>query len=52
VQELSESGRAIDKKLFEDVGKEFGVGGTVASDLYYDALRAINIDDEDIINRR
>jgi hypothetical protein len=29
------AGEPIDKKLFESVGKEFGVGGTVASELYY-----------------
>ena len=52
VRELSESGRALNKELFDEVGKEFGVGGTVASELYYDAVKALNETDEDIINRR
>jgi hypothetical protein len=29
-------GRSINRELFEDVGKEFGVGGSVARDLYYE----------------
>lgn len=36
------AGEPIDKKLFETVGKEFNVGGTVASELYY------GIDDIDV----
>jgi hypothetical protein len=28
--------KAIDKNLFEQVGKELGISGTVASDIYYD----------------
>ena len=30
------AGEPIDKNLFEAVGKNFGVGGTVASELYYE----------------
>ena len=37
-KELTDKGRKrpIDKSLFEAVGKEFGVGGTVTSELYYE----------------
>jgi hypothetical protein len=35
VEELHAAGKARDKKLFGTVGEEFGVGGTVASELYY-----------------
>jgi hypothetical protein len=38
--------RPIDKGLFEQVGKELGISGTVASDIYYDGrsreLRKMN----------
>jgi hypothetical protein len=33
------AGEPIDKKLFEAVGKEFGVGGTVAAELYYEVKK-------------
>jgi hypothetical protein len=33
--EAREAGTPIDKKLFEQVGKELGISGTVASDIYY-----------------
>jgi hypothetical protein len=36
VQELAESGEAIDKALFEKVGREFEISGTTASAIYYD----------------
>jgi hypothetical protein len=39
VQELHKAGKAIDKSLFDFVGKEFGIGGTTASDLYYKTLK-------------
>lgn len=35
VRKLQETGRAIDPHLFEDVGKEFGVSGSKARDIYY-----------------
>jgi hypothetical protein len=34
--ELHESGETIDKGLFERVGRELKIGGTLASELYYD----------------
>ena len=37
VQQRHEAGESIVKGLFETVGQEFGVSGTVASDIYYDA---------------
>ena len=36
VEERHSAGEPIDKSLFEAVGKDFGVGGTVASELYYE----------------
>jgi hypothetical protein len=35
VTERHEAGEAIDKNLFDSVGKEIGVGSTVAAELYY-----------------
>ena len=35
VQELAESGKKIDKGLFEKIGKEFKISGTTASTIYY-----------------
>ena len=35
VEKLTKEGHRIDKQLFEIVGKEFGVSGTVASEIYY-----------------
>jgi hypothetical protein len=36
-----EAGAAINKELFNEVGAEFGVSGTVASELYYEVLREL-----------
>jgi len=36
VQELKAAGFPIDKLLFETIGKEFGLSGTTASEIYYD----------------
>jgi hypothetical protein len=36
VCERHSAGEAIDKGLFDSVGKEFDVGGTVAAEIYYD----------------
>src|SRR5262249_54099579 len=35
-----QEGRSITGKLFEEVGKEFGVSGSVARDLYYENKRS------------
>jgi hypothetical protein len=35
IQDLHKAGEAIDEKLFEKVGRDFGVGKTVAAELYY-----------------
>jgi hypothetical protein len=35
VEELHATGKARDKKLFDTVGEEFVVGGTVVSEFYY-----------------
>jgi hypothetical protein len=35
VRQLHAKGRAIDKTLFEDVGRKFGISGTTASKIYY-----------------
>jgi hypothetical protein len=37
-----EAGKPIDKKLFEAVGKEFGVSGTIASEIYYEGCGDID----------
>jgi len=36
VVERHRAGEPIDKNLFQAVGEDFGVGGTVASELYYE----------------
>ena len=36
VRKLQEEGRPIGKELFAAVGKDFGVSGTVAEQIYYD----------------
>ena len=35
MQRRHEAGESITKDLFESVGEEFGVSGTVASEIYY-----------------
>jgi hypothetical protein len=35
IQDRRKAGAAINKELFHKVGKEFGVSGTVASEIYY-----------------
>ena len=35
VQERHAAGRSINKELFYEIGREFGVSGTVASEIYY-----------------
>ena len=47
VGDLHKAGAAIDEGLFEKVGKEFGVGKTVASELYYETGRALIADIEE-----
>jgi hypothetical protein len=37
VRELNEAGRGLGKNLFDEVGKEFGINGTLVSELYYEA---------------
>jgi hypothetical protein len=41
VRERHKGGAAIDKGLFEEVGGEFEVGATVASELYYEMCREL-----------
>ena len=41
VEERHKAGEALDKDLFAEVGKEFGVGGTVAAELYYGTREAL-----------
>ena len=45
VQERHNAGAAIGKPLFDAVGAEFGIGGTVASELYYEVLKEMTMDD-------
>jgi hypothetical protein len=52
VEELHGAGKSIDKDLFATVGKEFGVGGTVAAELYYEVRAHWNMNDDDTINRK
>jgi hypothetical protein len=47
VRDLHEAGAAIDEDLFEKVGKEFGVGKTLASELYYTAGRDLTAEFEE-----
>jgi hypothetical protein len=35
INDLRKAGKPLDKSLFSKVGKEFGVSGTVAAELYY-----------------
>jgi len=54
IRKLHDEGQPIGKPLFAAVGKEFGVSGTVASEIYY-ALRRESIllaAEDDIINRK
>jgi hypothetical protein len=39
VSELNRAGRGLGKKLFDEVAKEFGINGTLVSELYYEAQR-------------
>jgi hypothetical protein len=39
VTERHEAGEAIDKGLFDSVGKEFAVSGTIAAEIYYGVLK-------------
>lgn len=41
VWDLRDEGKSITKELFDKVGKEVGVSGTVASDVYYDIMKMI-----------
>jgi hypothetical protein len=52
VRALHEAGKPIDKSLFSKVGREFGVGGTIASELYYEVGHALIETEEDFINRK
>jgi hypothetical protein len=46
VEERHRAGEALDKALFAAVGKEFGVGGTVAAELYYETRETLHELDE------
>ena len=50
VQERHEAGEFIVKGLFESVGQELGIGGTVASKIYYDAKDLVKKYDAEIFN--
>jgi hypothetical protein len=54
VEERHKAGEALDKELFHAVGREFGVGGTVASELYYGMLKEFveTSEEDDVINQR
>jgi hypothetical protein len=41
VWELQAEGKSTTKELFDKVGKEVGVSGTVASEVYYDIMKMI-----------
>jgi hypothetical protein len=41
VRALHNTGEPIDKGLFEKVGAEFDIGGTTASELYYELCREL-----------
>jgi hypothetical protein len=41
VWERHAAGEAISKPLFEAVGRELGVSGTVAAEIYYKALKGL-----------
>jgi hypothetical protein len=51
IRHLHRAGKPIDKELFNKVGKEFGVSGTIASELYYDLMYEAIETEEDWINR-
>ena len=54
VRKLQEEGKGIGKELFAAVGKEFGVSGTVAEEIYYDLMHEsaeMAAEDDDITNR-
>ena len=54
IRDLHEkAGEAIDEGLFEKVGAEFGVGKTVASEIYYETGRALiaDIEEENALDR-
>jgi hypothetical protein len=51
VQELKAAGFPIDKLLFETIGKEFGLGGTTASEIYYDQRTQIVREVFDILTK-
>jgi hypothetical protein len=44
IRDRHEAGAAINKELFNEVGAEFGVSGTVASELYYKLLKEMTMD--------
>ena len=55
VRKLQEAGRRIGKQLFAAVGKEFGVSGTVAEEIYYGLIHESHemaADDDDTNNRK
>jgi len=52
ISDLHKAGKAIDKSLFAEVGKEFGVSGTIASELYYELMHESIESEEDWINRK
>jgi hypothetical protein len=45
VVDLHAEGKPLDKELFNTVGKEFGVSGTVASEIYYGVMHEMAEDD-------
>jgi hypothetical protein len=47
-----EEGKALDGLLFAAVGKKYGVGATVAAEIYYAAQKRLLADEDDIINRK
>jgi hypothetical protein len=52
IRERHETGAAISKDLFAEVGAEFGVSGTVASDIYYEMIHALKAGGVELENRR
>jgi hypothetical protein len=45
IRDRHQAGAAINKELFNEVGVEFGISGTVASDLYYEFIKELTADD-------
>jgi hypothetical protein len=45
IQDRHKAGAAMNKDLFDEVGTEFGISGTVASDLYYEIMKGMAADD-------